>query len=174
MDTGRISRINGPRRRKFDAGLPRSPRALVRSLISIPRRPVEQLNSKKRDGWRHYERLYGAEPSLDSPKCILMLGKILSVLLSFVNSLFSFHHFLRRNVARGASETLPETMLAKELVICCAFSSERNRVERKKSQRKKSRKTTLSFDIILQQIQYVHSRENVFTTYENISLVHRK
>lgn len=28
-----------------------------RSLISIPTGPVERSNSKKRDGWRHYERL---------------------------------------------------------------------------------------------------------------------
>lgn len=27
------------------------------SLISTPTGPVERSNSKKRDGWRHYERL---------------------------------------------------------------------------------------------------------------------
>jgi len=46
-------------RRKFDAGHPRSlwRSPTRRSLISILREPVERWNSKKRDGWRHCERL---------------------------------------------------------------------------------------------------------------------
>lgn len=61
MDTGRISRINGPRRSTKETQcrtLSIAMRLLTRrSLISIPTGPVERLNSKKRDGWRHYERL---------------------------------------------------------------------------------------------------------------------
>lgn len=60
-DAGRISRINGPCRSTKETQyrtLPIAVRLLTcQSLISIPAGPVERSNSKKRDGWRHYERL---------------------------------------------------------------------------------------------------------------------
>jgi len=56
-----ISRINGPRQSTTEIRC-RAPSIAMRSptrrsLISILRGPVEQWNSKKRDGWRHCERL---------------------------------------------------------------------------------------------------------------------
>lgn len=103
-------------RRKFDARHPRSPRALHsrRSLISIPRGPVERSNSKKRDGWRHYERLRAREacsiPEVHSHARQDFVGLV--VVCQLV-TLVRLSDFLRRRMTRSASPSPLETMPAK-------------------------------------------------------------
>jgi len=109
-------------RRQLDSGRAQLAR---RSLISISKeKRSERSRAKKRDGWRHCERL---PRCVRVPKCILMLGKISSVLLSFVNPLLSSLPVSRDGSREMTRRKLRHsgTMLAR--VICCAPSGRETR-----------------------------------------------